>query len=235
MKKTICSMAVGISLLAATNAGAREVSVEVTNLTNATYFTPLLVAVHGPSVQLFEVGGPASVALQAMAEGGDIAGLSAEVQAGGGQVVENPAEGLLGPGMSTSATLDVGNQANARLSIAAMVLPSNDGFIALNGADIPLRSGVHYYKLPVFDAGTEANDEVVNGNGAPGQPGIPADPSGAAGINGTGVTGADHNPNVHIHPGIVGDHDPVGGLSDLDPAVHRWGYPVAVVKVTVSR
>jgi len=39
--------------------------VEITNLTHATYFTPLLVASHDDGFHLFEPGMPASAPLQA--------------------------------------------------------------------------------------------------------------------------------------------------------------------------
>lgn len=235
MKKALLATTLCASLLAAAPANAREVTVEITNLTNASYFTPLLVASHARDNPLFELGSPASANLQAMAEGGDISGLVSEVEAAGGTAIANPAEGLLAPGETASATLDIPRRGNRYLSVTAMVLPTNDGFIALNGIRIPRRAGVYSYDLPVYDAGTEANDEIINGAGAPGQPGIPADPGGNSGINGSGVTGADHNQTVHIHRGIVGDSDANGGISDLDAGIHNWQNPAARVTITVGR
>ena len=54
---------------------AAEFTVTVKNLTNGIYFTPLLITAHDRDTHLFETGSPASPALQAMAEGGDISGL----------------------------------------------------------------------------------------------------------------------------------------------------------------
>jgi hypothetical protein len=235
MKHSLLTAVLSAGLLVSAPSIARQVTVEVTNMTNAAYFTPLLVATHDGYTRLFEVGSPASGALQAMAEGGDISGLVAEVEAGGGVVVQNPAEGLLAPGQTATATFDIRPRRRPHLSVTAMVLPTNDGFIGLNGIRIPLRRGVYHYDVPVYDAGTEANDELITGGGAPGQPGIPADPGGHAGINGSGVAGADSNPNVHIHRGIVGDLDPAGGRSDLDAGVHRWLNPAARITITVGR
>ena len=232
---TLLCTSLSAVLLIAAPASAREVTVEIINLTNASYFTPLLVANHGRDNRLFEAGSAASDNLQAMAEGGDISGLVAEVEAAGGVAVANPAEGLLAPGETASTTLDVTGRTNRYLSITAMVLPTNDGFIGLNGILIPRRRGVYSYDLPVYDAGTEANDEIINGAGAPGQPGIPADPGGNSGINGSGVSGTDNNQTVHIHRGIIGDSDPTGGRSDLDAGVHRWQNPAARVIITVGR
>ncbi len=229
---TLLSLSLGLS--AAASASGQAVDVEITNLANATYFTPLLIAVHRPRFHLFQVGVPASESLRAMAEGGDVGGLIAEVIAARGSYVENPAGGVLAPGASTSAAVEMrGN--NRHLSVTAMLLPTNDGFVGLDGMSIPRRPGVYTYHLNGYDAGTEANDELITGGGDPGVPGIPADPGGSAGANGTGLAGPDHNPAVHVHRGVVGDLNSAGGPSDLDAGVHRWLNPVAKVTVTVRR
>lgn len=219
--------------LVAAPANAREVSVEVTNLTNAVYFTPLLIAVQDADSHLFEVGTPASANLQAMAEGGDISGLIADVEAGGGIHVADPAGGVLGPGQSASAILAVHGRTGTHLSIVAMLLPTNDGFVGLDALKIPEARGRYVILVPGYDAGTEANDEIINGGGAPGVPGIPADPGGNGGTGGTGAANPDHNPTVHIHRGVLGDTSDIGGPSDLNTLVHRWLNPVARVVLTV--
>ncbi len=56
-------------------AAAAEFSVTVKNLTNGTWFTPLLITAHDKYTDVFETGEPASDELQAVAEGGDISGL----------------------------------------------------------------------------------------------------------------------------------------------------------------
>jgi len=235
MKPIIFASILSASLLASATALAHEITVEVVNLTNASFFTPLLVAAHDRNSKLFGVGEPASASLQAMAEGGDISGLVAEIEAAGGTAIANPAEGLLAPGETATTTLDVRGRLNSHLSVTAMVLPTNDGFIGLNGIRIPRRRGVYSYDLVVYDAGTEANNELINGAGAPGELGIPADPGGNGGINGSGVAGTDFNQTVHVHRGIIGDLDATGGISDLDASAHRWQNPAARVTITVGR
>jgi hypothetical protein len=235
MKKTFIGLVISASLLTATPVVARELSVEITNLTNATYFTPLLVAAHDQRTDLFEVGTGASYNLQAMAEGGDISGLIADVEAGGGEYVANPASGLLAPGQSTTARLELQGYATSRLSIVAMLLPTNDGFVGLDALKIPREIGTYTYHLNGYDAGTEANDEIITGGGAPGVPGIPADPGGNAGSGGVAEVGPDANQTVHVHRGIVGDMDLLGGSSDLDSRIHRWQNPVARIVIRVSR
>lgn len=211
---------------------AAEVEVKILNMTGGNYFTPLLVGVHSHNMPLFSLGSAASVSLQAMAEGGDISGLSSNIQAEGGSVSENPAGGLLAPGQSTMTTLSSSATNNA-LSIAAMILPTNDGFVALNNWSIPSEPGTYTVLLNAYDAGTEANDEIVNGGAAVGTPGIPADPGAHNGTGGTGVS-AEIEGFVTIHRGILGDQDPTGGASDLDSSMHRWLNPIAKAVITVQ-
>ena len=66
-----------------------------------------------------------------------------------------------------------------------MVLPSNDAFVGLDAMPIPGVPGIYTYLLNAHDAGTEANDEIVNGGGGLGEPGIPADPGGHEGEDAT--------------------------------------------------
>lgn len=211
---------------------AQQLEITVTNLTQGLYYTPLLVSAHNSDVTLFSLGEVASPELQAMAEGGDISGLSAMLSNANATSIENPAAGLLAPAMSTTTMLDTA-EGNNYLSIVAMLLPTNDGFIGLNSWEIPSEVGTYTFTLNAYDAGTEANNEVINGGGAPGVLGIPADPSGKNGTGATGVTMAEDNNKVHIHRGNLGDDDLSGGKSDLVNSVHRWLNPVARVTVKV--
>lgn len=233
MKKTIHAALLTASIAAIPAANATQFDVEITNLSNAIYFTPFLVAAHPDGNQLFQVGQPASASLQAMAEGGDISGLVADMTSIGATIVEDPAGGLLAPATSTTFSMNTDGTSNDRLSFAAMLLPTNDGFAALNAIDIPTEPGTYVFEVPAYDAGTEANDELLTGGGAPGVPGIPADPGGLMGSGGTGAAMADANPTVHIHRGSLGDTDSSAGASDLDSRVHRWLNPVIRVTITV--
>lgn len=225
-----------VSSIGSTSATAsdRPMRIEVTNLTNAIYFTPLLISAHSPEAHMFQVGTTASTSLQAMAEGGDISSLDTDLASLGANNVVDPANGLLAPGASTHTTFMAGRH-NRFLSLVAMLLPTNDGFVGLDAIRIPKKRGTYTYYLNGYDAGTEANDEIINGGGSPGTPGIPADPGGNSGTGGGGVTGADNNTAVHVHRGIVGDTDDTGGASDLSSAVHQWINPVAKVVITIGK
>ncbi len=232
--KFTCTAALAIaSLFGAGATSAADFNVRIINLTNGITFTPFLVAAHTDSDSLFIIGQPASANLQAMAEGGDISGLVSDMQAVGATVGENPAGGLLGPAASTNVDLNTDGTSNVRLSIVAMLLPTNDAFAGLNAITIPTTPGTYTYNLPAYDSGTEANDELITGGGAPGVAGIPADPGGMSGTGGSGAAMADANPNVHIHRNTLGDTDNAAGASDLDSRVHRWLNPVVRVVVTV--
>ncbi len=234
MKRILTATALTALAAAAPIANATQFDVRITNLSNAIYFTPFLVAAHPAGNNLFTTGQPSSASLQAMAEGGDIAGLVADVNAIGATIVENPAGGLLAPATSVEFSVNTDGTSNDRLSIVSMLLPTNDAFAGLNAVEIPTEPGTYTFNVPAYDAGTEANDELLTGGGAPGVPGMPADPGGLAGTGGTGAAGPDDNPNVHIHRGSLGDTDAAAGPSDLDSRVHRWLNPVIRVTVTVQ-
>jgi len=231
--KSILALSALPFLFASNFASAQTVDVEVANLTQGIFFTPLLVSAHDSSNHLFEAGQSATAELQAMAEGGDISGLVTATTALGTVNSENPAGGLLAPSSSAQVSdLDTGS--NTHLSIVAMLLPTNDGFVGLDSWEIPEEAGTYTLFINGYDAGTEANDEVVNGGGAPGSLGIPANPGGNGGTGASGVTTTETNQTIHIHRGNVGDTDATGGVSDVDSRIHRWLNPVAKIVVTVK-
>lgn len=208
---------------------ATDYQIQVTNLTRGVHFTPLIAAAHDPAVRMFHAGNEATTELQTMAEGGNVSPL-AEMLTGLGATV-GTGEGLLAPGHTATLLLhDVGE--GTVLSMAGMLLPTNDGFVGVDSAHFPM-SGSMTLLARGYDAGTEANDELVGG-GAPGVAGFPAPPPVVAtgtGSNGTGVPVTAEG-YVHVHPGVLGDLDPQGGVSDINAGVHRWQNPVARVLIT---
>lgn len=220
--------------LASSTTMAQELSITVTNLTQGLHFTPVITAAHTSENNLFMASAMASIELQAMAEGGDISGLVSLLTNADANINENPAMGLLAPTMSASFTL-TNDSANTHLSLAAMVLPSNDGFVGLDSWAIPEEAGTYTIFLNAYDAGTEANNEL-RGSGAPGEAGMPVPPPLEAliGMNGTGVTDMESNSKVHIHRGSLGDSDMSAGTSDINNSVQRWLNPVAKLTITVQ-
>ena len=181
--------------------------------------------------------------MQKLAEGGNFADVSADLKAAGGNVVDNPAKGPLSPGkMSDKFTLTT-TGSNTYLSLAGMIVPTNDGFVAANGIAIPSQKGEYVFMLNAYDAGTEANNEIRGtDNATAGQSnvlGMPIAPflEDKVGKGGTGVlTGAAAKPEgfVHIHRGVLGDDNATGGKSDIDIMTQRWLNPIARLVITVK-
>lgn len=227
-----------LALLALTGSSglmAATYSVEVQNITRGVYFAPLLVSAHTADAGVFTLGSAASVNLQSLAESGNIAGVSADLAAASANNVMNPAAGLLAPGATTTADLGEPSAGNDYLTVIGMIVPSNDGFIALNTIPLPTEPGTYVYMVNGYDAGTEGNDEV-RGSGSPGAPGfgVPAPLDALVGHNGTGIPNVSAEGFVHVHPGHIGDLDMNAGQSDLNAATHRWLNPMARVTVTVQ-
>ena len=233
MKKTLLAGLIALSITPTVFAAAYKV--EVQNITRGMYFAPLLISAHPTTIKHFASGMAASSNLQKMAEGGNISGLSVDMTNAGAKSIENPAAGLLAPGAMTMADLGDPGTSNTQLSVVGMMVPSNDAFISLNSISLPTAKGTYTYMLNGYDAGTEANDEI-RGGGAPGISGmgVPAPLDTMVGKGGTGIVGVTAEGFVHIHRGVIGDHDKAGGMSDHDASLHRWLNPVARVIVTVE-
>lgn len=228
---------------------AQELEISVSNLTHGIYFTPLLIAAHDENSFAFHAGSTASQELAIQAEGGNPAPLKTVFDNAGADTFANPVAaeaeagsiaplaegnpGFLAPGQTTSLELMTQDE-NTLLSLTAMLLPTNDGFVGLDSWKIPSQPGTYHINLNAYDAGTEANNEVVNGAGELGALGIPGCPGGLCGTGGTGVTIEESNNKVHIHRNTLGDNNLDGGISDLSNNAHRWLNPVARITVIVK-
>ena len=194
--------------------GPATYHVTITNLTNSINFTPILVASHRRPVSIFELGAPASDELTAIAEGGDTSLLAATLGKDPQVVDVQSSAGLLSPGDSVTVIVRASHGAK-RISLASMMLPTNDGFVALDSVRAPKRGSVTYFS-PGYDGGTEPNDEWCMHIPGPTCEGAGPSPDGSPYDEGY----------VHIHRGIH-------GVGDLKPAVYDWRNPVA--KVTITR
>lgn len=210
--------AIGALLLGAAGmASALEFDVTVTNLTRGQQFTPILVASHKAGVHLFDLGSAASPQLKTLAEEGNVAPLTA-LLLGNPEVLDVVnSVGLLDPGKSVTQRVKTGGSFD-NLSVAAMLIPTNDGFFTVNDAAGPNGQASVTILSPAYDAGTERNDETCASIPGPnfvecGGPGGGGAPGGGEGY-------------VHIHAGIH-------GIGDLDPALRDWRNPVA--RITIRR
>ncbi len=190
----------------------RRYEVSITNITKGQTFTPILVATHRAGVRLFELGSEASLELETVAETGDTGPLAALLEGlpevGEVQVIG----GLLGPGATATVEIDARGPFR-RVSVASMLIPTNDGFFALNGVEGPNGREADVHFSPAYDAGTEANEEVCAD--------IPGPQCGGLGAIDAGT---DENGVVHINAGIH-------GVGDLVPAVRDWRNPVARILI----
>ncbi|HZX25149.1 MAG TPA: spondin domain-containing protein [Woeseiaceae bacterium] len=193
--------------------------VTITNVTQAQTFTPQLVAVHTDEVRLFSVGAPASEAVEILAEAGNTAPAMELLAAAGREVASvDTIPGLLGPG--ESVTMAVKGSGRARyLTIAAMLIPTNDTFFSVNSVRLPWHGEVTYRAL-AYDAGTEANDQDCAN--------IPGPTCGGDGHS--PEPAADDEGHIHVSNGF---HDL--GAGTLSPAIYDWRNPVAVVTVKRKR
>ena len=223
-KKLLATTLIAAALMSTTLI-AQEIDVKISNNTNGIYFTPLLVSAHPSTTALFISGEAASTHLEAMAEGGDVSGLVGDLDAVNADSTTNPAEGLLVPGASTMTTLVTVDE-NTNLSIVAMMLPTNDGFVALNNWKIPTEAGTYKININAYDAGSEANSELAAD--------IPQPPVYTLDAAATGFTTATEEGFVHIHRGNIGDSNDAGGKSALNALTQRWLNPVATITVTVK-
>jgi hypothetical protein len=193
---------------------AVDFEVTITNLTANQTFTPIVVASHRPANLIFGLGRPASTELEALAEGGETAPLLSLLQASP-LVSEAKSTGApLMPGASVTVMISA-NGGSRRLSLGSMLVPTNDGFFALQNVMLDPAQGRAELYAPAYDAGSEANDERCAS--------IPGPPTVCQG-EGTNPSRAGAEGYVHIHRGIH-------GIADLADETFDWRNPVARVVV----
>ena len=196
---------------------AARYEVKITNLTRGQQFTPILATNHKPSVRLFELGQPASAELATLAESGNTAPLAAALSGNIGVGTVVTGNGLTNPG-STATLIVQGRLGFTRLSVAAMLIPTNDAFFAVNSVKLPRGDDVLILTVPAYDAGSERNDELCAS--IPGPNFVECGGSGGGGAPGGGEG------FVHIHAGMH-------GIGSFKAADRDWRNPVA--RITVRR
>jgi Spondin_N len=194
---------------------AVQFEVSITNLTPGQSFTPQFLATHSDTARLFTLGEPASSELEQLAEGGATGPLT-DLYVNISEDVQTVA-GLLGPGETATTTIR-GRGGLHYLSMAAMLLPTNDTFVGLSDMKLPKKGSVTYM-VPAYDAGTEENDQDCAN--IPG-PLCKGQPFSAVATSDEGF--------VHIGNGF---HE-LGGAA-LAPNRYDWRNPVARVVVKPIR
>ena len=185
-------------------------AVTITNITAGQSFTPLMAVTHKKGHPLFTLAEPASPELTRIAEGGDTMPLQDKLLNSGMAYDAASSGGLLGPG--ESVTINVKSKGSYKyLSVVSMLLPTNDGVVAVNGIKLPNKQRMVMARA--YDGGTEINDELCASIPGPHCGGAP-------------FSDEDGEGYVHIHPGIF-------GVGDLQASMYDWKNPIA--KITVMR
>lgn len=195
--------------------------VTVTNLTYAQPMSPIAVLLHNEG-QLWTIGEMASVPLENLAESGDNADVLAESIVLSGQ----SGAGLLLPGMSEvvdiSYTFTDVNNAPMMVSLATMLVNTNDAFTGVNALAINNLAIGESISLTTssYDSGTEKNSELMA-----------TIPGPAGGGSGEGFNAErDDIDKVTMHSGIVSVDD--GLMISALTQAHRFDNPTLAVMVT---
>jgi hypothetical protein len=187
--------------------------VTVTNLTNSQPLSPVAVVLHADG-HLFAVGEVPSVALEQMAEGGMNAGL---LSLG---MVSVSGAGLIGPGDSETISVTIQDVTDAKLSVATMLVNTNDAFSGLDALDLSTFAvdDSRTATAGVYDAGTEVNSEAAGT--------MPGPADSGEGFNATRTdTGY-----VAMHPGVVTVDD--GLTHSVLTVQHKFDKPAVRIMVT---
>lgn len=206
--------------------------VTLVNLTHGQPFSPPVAATHQKSIRMFTVGELATDELAAIAQDGNEAPMAALFR-GSDKVTDTvevgrpvTAHGTTVGTFTDTVTFDIVAEPGDRLSLATMLICTNDGFLGLDAVKLP-KAGAETFVLNGYDAGRERNTgrsvDIV-------------DP--CSGLNPTFPLAGDPNGNrdaavastpaepIHHHPGIA-------GTRDLSVANHGWTDSVA--SVTIER
>lgn len=190
---------------------------------NGTFQTPVWVAFHDGSFDIYDSGTASSAELERLAEDGTVGPIDAAFLASGAGTISGAIGGVLGPvdgpippGESVSAVfrMDPNDTTSRYFSWASMVIPSNDAFVAnanplahgiFDGSGSFIGSGFTVDASAARDAGTEVNDEIPANTAFFGQ----AAPD----------TGVVENGVITVHPGFLAPG--MGGI--LDDAMFAGG------------
>ena len=211
---------------AAAEVATRVYDVTITNLTSGQPFSPGVLATHDAAVTVWRLGSPASEGIRLIAEDGDnsvaVATLTGQPGIFDVKPVGAPTGCVNCPGpFGTSQTIRITARADARrLSLAVMLICTNDGFTGLDDVKLPKGFRPKTFYTAGYDAGTEVDDELSTHI---------VDPCFAIGPTSRAPDGNLRTPEH----GVITMHLGIRGIGDLIPAVHGWKDPVA--RITIQR
>jgi len=208
--------------------------VSLQNLTGGQPLSPPAAATHGEDIHMFQVGELATDELAEIAQNGNEIPMvnlfdSLRMDDNVTDVVDvgrpiTP-RGVVKGSFTDSVTFMIRAHPGDRLSIATMLICTNDGFTGLDGAKLP-KQGTRVFLTNAYDAGREVKTEK--------QPDL-VEPCSLLGP--VVLPGVHPSPNFNppiVPPNPIGMHAGIQGVGDLSVALHGWKDPVAKVAITRS-
>ena len=196
--------------------------VTVSNLTNGQPLSPIAVIADQGTFTVFEIGQPASAALEVLAEGGDNSDLLTSTAGVAGVGGSASGAAPIGPAGSETVSVTVNQNllAGLEISVSTMLVNTNDAITGVNDVpvgDMAVGDSVTLRAI-AYDAGTEANSEAAAT--------IPGPAGGGEGFNAARDDIADR---VAMHPGVVGVED--GFVTSGLNGQHKFDNPVAQITI----
>ena len=190
---------------------AAEYQVTINNLTPAGSqpFSPPVIAVHSTNFKMFQIGQYASYELSQLAQDAFNTPMINMLSSSDEIFDYTVGTAPIPPGASETYTVDAEGM-YTKLSFAAMLVNTNDGFTGISKLQLPQTGTIVFY-LRAYDAGSEVNSELEDDIPGP--------------CCGNPFSGTTSYERIHFHPGIM-------GTGDLDPAVYGWEEPVAMLTIT---
>ena len=220
MKKTglqwLAPALLGSMLFSVTAAADSFFEVTVTNITKGVVFTPVMVASTRKDTTFFQLGAPASMELETIAETGNPGPLQDSLDAF--DITNSSFLPFLGPGESVTQLVATEGKYD-HVSVASMLIPTNDVFFAVNSIKGPKggkskkskKGDTVTVRVAAYDAGTELNDELCVSLPGPG-------------------CGMDPGP-VSAGEGYVHPSSGIRGVGDLDADALDWNNPVTLIQI----
>lgn len=191
--------------------------IKVTNITAGQPLSPLAAYLAGENSQAWQTGEAASEALEVLAEGGDGSALLTAQ----GSEYQHAGAAPIGPGGSETFQLSTDNMDSLQLTVATMLVNTNDAFSGLTGIDLSMLEvgETKAYRVPAYDAGTENNTELRGT--------IPGPADGGEGFN---AVRDDVTSVVTYHGGVVGNSD--GNAQSILTEANRFDNPVMLIEIS---
>jgi hypothetical protein len=207
-------------------AATHRYRITLENRTTGQVLSPGVAATHTKKVTVWTEGSPASEGIRLIAENGEQAVAISELTGRPGvfDVVDIavPTNRVGGSApLPNPQSFEIEASANAnRLSLAVMLICTNDGFTGVSGIKLPGGFRAEVHEVGAWDSGTEQNneefDQIVDACTTAGPVVAPPDGNGRVATN-----------------GVILDHPNIQGVGDLSVALHGWSFPVA--RITVQR